>query len=65
MTCAPTAAGGSLREVMNRLGHSITVAAVRYQAEAVKTGNGYRVPGVALGVSGLSSSSVDREGALT
>jgi len=26
-----TAAGGSLREVMNRLGHSTTVAAVRYQ----------------------------------
>jgi Phage integrase family len=26
-----TAAGGSLREVMDRLGHSITVAAVRYQ----------------------------------
>jgi hypothetical protein len=24
-------AGGSLREVMNRLGHSTTVAAVRYQ----------------------------------
>jgi len=26
-----TAAGGSLREVMDRLGHSTTVAAVRYQ----------------------------------
>jgi integrase len=26
-----TAAGGSLREVMHRLGHSTTVAAVRYQ----------------------------------
>jgi integrase len=26
-----TAAGGSLREVMTRLGHSTTVAAVRYQ----------------------------------
>ena len=26
-----TAAGGSLREVMARLGHSATVAAVRYQ----------------------------------
>jgi integrase len=26
-----TAAGGSLREVMSRLGHSTTVAAVRYQ----------------------------------
>jgi integrase len=26
-----TAAGGSLREVMQRLGHSTTVAAVRYQ----------------------------------
>jgi integrase len=26
-----TAAGGSLREVMNRLGHATTVAAVRYQ----------------------------------
>jgi integrase len=26
-----TAAGSSLREVMNRLGHSTTVAAVRYQ----------------------------------
>ncbi|HZA79933.1 MAG TPA: hypothetical protein VFC13_00460 [Actinomycetes bacterium] len=28
---AATAAGGSLREVMDRLGHSTTVAAVRYQ----------------------------------
>jgi integrase len=26
-----TAAGGSLREVMDRLGHSTTMAAVRYQ----------------------------------
>jgi hypothetical protein len=26
-----TAAGGSLREVMHRLGHTTTVAAVRYQ----------------------------------
>jgi len=26
-----TAAGGSLREVMDRLGHSTTVAVVRYQ----------------------------------
>jgi integrase len=28
-----TAAGGSLREVMGRLGHSTTVAAVRYMAD--------------------------------
>ena len=26
-----TAAGGSLREMMDRLGHSTTIAAVRYQ----------------------------------
>jgi len=30
-TLAAAAAGGSLREVMDRRGHSTTVAAVRYQ----------------------------------
>jgi Phage integrase family len=33
-----TAAGGSLREVMNRLGHSTTAAAVRYQHVMARPG---------------------------
>jgi hypothetical protein len=38
-----TAAGGSLREVIDRLGHSTTVAAVRYQhVMADRRGRSYR-----------------------